>query len=233
MRILVIQNFDNTSLGQFGSALEEAGAEVEMLYAHKGDALPARLDEHDGLVVLGGGQNARDDGAYPYLPDLAALMRDTALEGKAVLGICLGSQIFARGLGAENRIGTASEFAWREVALTEAGRTDPVLGVLPERFPIFQWHDDTFDLPDGAIHLAGNDVTANQAFRVGRAGYGIQFHFEADTKLVRQWCDDFASVVAERQPDWAGRHESEAALHGPAADEAGLALARAWVRAVG
>lgn len=232
MRILVVENYDNTGLGQLGAALDQAGAEVETVLAHRGGTVPEALDSHDGLIVLGGGQSALDDEAYPYLPKLAALMRDAALADKAVLGICLGSQLFARGLGARNRIGAASEFAWREVSLTQAGSVDPVLGKLPRSFPIFQWHDDTFDLPEKAVHLAENEATANQAFRIGRAGYGIQFHFEADRPLVQQWSDAFASSLAERQPGWAERREREAALHGPAADAAGLALARAWIQVV-
>ena len=72
----------------------------------------------------------------------------------------------------------------------------------------------------------------NQAFRIGRAAYGIQFHFEADRSLVSHWNAAFADYLAEHQPDWLDRHEGEAALHGPQADAAGLALARAWVAAI-
>ena len=109
------------------------------------------------------------------------------------------------------------------------GAADPVLKAAGQTFPIFQWHDDTFTLPEGAVRLAGNGVARNQAFRVGRAAYGTQFHFEADRRLVEEWNTAFAEYLAERQPDWPGRHEGEAAKHGPAADAAGLAMARAWV----
>ena len=57
-----------------------------------------------------------------------------------------------------------------------------MLGALPEAFAIFQWHDDTFSLPENAVRLAGNDIAENQAFRIGRAVYGFQFHFEADRR---------------------------------------------------
>lgn len=232
MRIIVVQNFDKTGLGLIGRALAEARAEVETVMAHEGEALPDGPDGYDGLIVLGGGQNALDDANHPYLPRLATLMRDFALSDRAVLGVCLGSQLLARAMGARNLIGAASEFGWREVTLTHEGRADPVLRAVPETFPIFQWHDDTFSLPAGAIRLAGNDVAENQAFRVARAGYGVQFHFEADRELVRQWNADFADYLAERQPDWSQRFEAEAAFNGPAADAAGLAIARAWMSMV-
>lgn len=232
MRVLVVQNFDGTGLGQVATALAEAGAQIDLRRAHLGEALPADAAGHDALVVLGGGQNARDDEAHPYLPGLVALMRDFAEADRAVLGICLGSQLLARAYGADNLIGAAPEFGWREVALTGEGGDDPVLGAVPARFPIFQWHDDTFTLPDGAVRLAGNEAAANQAFRVGRAAYGIQFHFEADRALVGDWNRAFAPYLAEHQPDWPARFDGEAARHGPAADAAGLALARAWVAVI-
>ena len=78
-----------------------------------------------------------------------------------------------------------------------------MLAAAPESFPIFQWHDDTFTLPEGAMRLAENDVAGNQAFRIGRAAYGVQFHFEADRALVRHWNEAFADYLTEHQPGWA------------------------------
>jgi GMP synthase-like glutamine amidotransferase len=233
MRVLVIENFHHTGLGQVGTALAEAGAAIDLRRPHLGEALPAGTEGFDGLVVLGGGQNARDDGAHPYFPELLSLMRQFADGGKAVLGICLGCQLLARAYGADNLIGAAPEFGWGEVALTHAGRSDPLLSHVPASFITFQWHDDTFTLPDGAVRLAENEAAANQAFRIGRAAYGIQFHFEADREVVRYWNSAFANWLAERQPGWSGRMEDEAALYGAQADAAGLSLARAWVASIG
>jgi GMP synthase (glutamine-hydrolysing) len=75
-------------------------------------------------------------------------------------------------------------------------------------------------------------MTELQAFRIGRAVYGMQFHFEAGTQLVRSWTKDFAAEIEEYAPDWFGRMPREAARHGKAADAAGLALARAWIKLV-
>jgi GMP synthase-like glutamine amidotransferase len=229
MRVLVVQNFDDTGLGQVETALAEAGAEIDLRMAHRGDALPATAEAHDAAVILGGGQNALADEEYPYIPSLLELARDFHARDKAVLGICLGSQLLARAFGGRNQIGGATEFGWCKVRLTEHGTEDPLLKAVPEEFPIFQWHDDTFSLPPGAVHLARNGIAANQAFRVGRAVYGIQFHFEADRKLVRDWSTAFAATIANRYPDWPERLDRDAASHGPGADEVGLAIARAWV----
>ena len=72
-----------------------------------------------------------------------------------------------------------------------------------------------------------------QAFRIGRAVYGIQFHFEADRALVDAWSRDFAETIADYAPDWPERHPSRALRLGVDADRAGRALARAWVKLLG
>lgn len=229
MRVLVVQNFADEGLGQLGTALAEAGAVVDLRRPYVGEELPKDATGHDAIIVLGGAQNALDDEGSPYFPALLALMRDFGDGGRSVLGICLGSQLLARAYGGENLLARTREFGWQQIARTRDGRTDPVLSAAPDDFPIFQWHEDTFTLPEGAVHLARNDAASNQAFRLGRAAYGIQFHFEVDRPHVERWNTVFADVLAEMQPDWAERYPAEAALHGPEADAVGLAIARAWV----
>lgn len=229
MRVLVIENYPKATLGTVGVALAEAGAECRVLRMYAGDTLPSGSEGFDALVLLGGAQNALDDEGHPYLPDEVALVRAFGDADKAVLGICLGAQLVARAYGAQNILDRPIEFAWKEVRATEAGRADPMLSAMGPAAPLFHWHIDTFTLPPGAAHLAVSDQTAMQAFRIGRAVYGIQFHFEVDTGLAASWARDYAEEIAATVPDWTDRHPAEAARHGPAADAAGRALARAWV----
>lgn len=232
MRILVVENYHATSLGLIRPALAAAGAVIDVRRAHEGDPLPDGPDAYDAIIVLGGGQSAVDDDEHPYLPGLAALMRAFGDADKSVLGICLGAQILARGYGAENILDRPIEFGWQDVTPTEAGRADPVLGVLDGAVPLFHWHSDTFSLPEGATRLAESAMTPNQAFRIGRAVYGTQFHFEADRALVRDWNETFADVAASIDADWPERHAREESPLGSRADEAGRALARAWIATI-
>jgi GMP synthase (glutamine-hydrolysing) len=233
MRVAVVENMKNTPLGALGIALEEAGAEIEWFRAWDGERLPKDVTAHDALVVLGGEQNARDDETHPYLPELAQLMRRFEEVDKAVLGICLGSQILARAYEAENLIGTAHEFGWKTVGITDDGKADPLLSDLTDDFTIFEWHSDTFSLPTGAVRLATNTVTKNQAFRIGRAAYGTQFHFEANAAVVEGWRTEFKATIERNEPGWLERYPEIAAQHASAAEIAGLAIARAWVRTIG
>ncbi|MCW1919573.1 type 1 glutamine amidotransferase [Rhodobacter sp. KR11] len=231
MRIAIVENTEVTHHGQLGVALHEAAAVIDLYKPFRDGGLP-RPGSFDALVVFGGEQSALDDATHPHLAPLAGLMAETAAQGTAVLGICLGAQLFARGLGAENRLGVAPEFGWVQVerlASDPVLAPDPVLKAAPEVFPIFQWHSDTFSLPPGALHLARSQGAAIQAFRFGRAGYGTQFHFEASCAVARDWLRRFPEACDAMSPGWSGQIEAEAAAVGRAADEHGLALARAWV----
>jgi GMP synthase-like glutamine amidotransferase len=229
MRVLVIENFTGTPLGQVEPALRDARMEIDLRQAWQGAPLPPDGAGYNGLVVLGGEQSALDDADYPYLPHVARLTRSFTAADKPVLGICLGAQLVARGAGATNILGRPVEFGWHEVRPTAAGKADPVLAALGDGSPTFHWHLDTFTLPPGAVHLASSAATEQQAFRLGRATYGIQFHFEADRPLVDLWSAQFAPVIATYAPDWETRRPADAARHGPRADALGAAIARAWV----
>ena len=170
--------------------------------------------------------------------------RAAATAGARVLDIACGTGVVTRllpprvgpagrvvGLDLNaNMLGAARELGWHGIARTGEGAADPVLAAVPDAFTSFQWHDDTFTLPPDAVRLATNPAAENQAFRIGRAAYGIQFHFEADRPLVSHWTRIFADYLAGNHPDWS--HEEESARHGHTADAAGLALARAWVSTI-
>ena len=228
MRVALIENTAITHHGQVGVALHEAAARITRFRPWLNGALPD-LADFDALISFGGEQSAMSDASHPYLPELARRMRAFSEEDKAVLGICLGAQVLARGLGAKNLIGTAQEFGWCDVALVDGAASDPVLGTLPESFPIFEWHSDTFALPDGALHLAQTAMDPAQAFRIGRATYGIQFHFEASRAMVADWSRLFPDLIEATSPGWQATHPALAETHGRAADAHGPTIARAFV----
>lgn len=229
MRVLVIQNYPDSGLGQIEPILIEAGHAIDLIHAYNGETLPKDDSNHKALIVLGGDQNALADDEFPYFPGLLNLIRTFGDHDKAVLGICLGSQLVARAYGGENILHRPMEFGWHEVRLTLQGAADPVLSAAGVAFPIFHWHRDTFSLPDGAVHMATSDMTVNQAYRIGRAIYGTQFHFEADTKLVTEWSASLSEMIADFDSQWAAEFPRNVQLSGVAADRAGAAIARAWV----
>jgi GMP synthase-like glutamine amidotransferase len=71
---------------------------------------------------------------------------------------------------------------------------------LPMTPDVIQFHhDEIHRLPPGATLLASSPRYANQAFRVGSAGYGLQFHIETSPATVLSWARrDPAGAAAVR-----------------------------------
>jgi GMP synthase (glutamine-hydrolysing) len=178
MAILVLQHCPVTPVGVVGEVLRQRGADLDIRMPHHGEAMPEQTEGFDGLVVLGGPQHAGDDAAHPAFPPMLGLIRRFHEQAKPVLGVCLGAQLIARAFGAKVWPFGGLEIGYEPVRLTPAGRRDPLLKGLPVEQRIMQLHEDSFDLPSGAVRLMSNGLCANQALRIGRTTYGFQFHFE-------------------------------------------------------
>jgi GMP synthase (glutamine-hydrolysing) len=137
---------------------------------------------------MGGPMNVEDYARYPFLLNELNLIENVLKEGKPVLGICLGAQLIAKALGGRVYPNQYKEVGWYPVSLTEEGMKDPLFAGVPSHFDVLHWHGDTFDLPDGAIHLARSQRCEVQAFRWGYSTYAIQFHLEVTPQMVREWC---------------------------------------------
>jgi GMP synthase-like glutamine amidotransferase len=185
--VLCVRNDRDDTLGIAAPALADAGVPVIRLDAFAAEPRWPALDEIGGLVVFGGEMNADETERYPYLLMQRQLMRQAVDAGMPVLGICLGAQMLARALDARVYRAPVRELGFKPVRITEAGQADPLLGAFHSGDRVFQWHEDTFDLPDGAELLAAGDDVQVQAFRIGRNAWGVQFHFEVDAEGVDAW----------------------------------------------
>jgi GMP synthase (glutamine-hydrolysing) len=198
---LLVQHVAFEGPGAIAQAVADAGAALTVLRMDRGDLLPppAVLGEVAGLVVMGGPMSVSDDLAW--LAEERVLLRRAVDAGLPVLGVCLGAQQLAAALGAPVFEGPAPEYGVGEVHLTTAAISDPVLGPAPSPLPCVHWHGDTFDLPDGAVRLAGNAAYENQAFRFGDRAYGLQFHVEVTAGLVGHWGPHLPPGVFLRESD--------------------------------
>ncbi|MER6095833.1 type 1 glutamine amidotransferase [Streptomyces sp. NPDC001728] len=187
--VLVVQHEEEAGPGLVGERLVGAGLRLDVVRAWRGEALPADLRGHAGLLVLGGSVNCEDDEAAPWLPAVRTLVREAVAGGMPLLGICLGGQIVAHALGGSvtTRSGGPEVGAVPLRRLPAAGR-DPVLGGVPDGALAAQWHWDEVDrLPPGAVPLLTGDDCPYQAFRVGDAGWAVQFHPEVCADAVAEW----------------------------------------------
>jgi len=186
MRVLVLQHIACEPPGTYEDVLRARGATIRRIELDEGARLPDRT-AIDAIVCMGGPMSATDDSELPWLTEEKAFIADAVRAGTPFWGVCLGVQLLAASLGARVYPGPKPEVGVLPVELTEEARADPVFSELPDEFLTLQWHGDTFDLPDGAVRLAGSPAYPNQAFRFGEAAYGVQFHVEVSPDLAREW----------------------------------------------
>jgi len=193
--LVVIQHVASEGPGLIAPVARQHGFALDVRRMDRGDTLRSAKAMH-GLVVLGGPMGAGDAAAYPHLAVEQRLLADACALGIPVLGVCLGAQLLAAAHGARVYRGPAVEIGFGDVTLTPEGARDPVLGPSGPSFTAFHWHGDTFDLPAGAAHLAASKQYPHQAFRIGDAAYGLQFHVELDPALARDWAAALPAGVA-------------------------------------
>ena len=185
MDVLVLQHIACEPPGVFEDVLIERGVTIHRVELDEGEPLPERRD-FDAVIAMGGPMSVNDEDAFPWLGDEKRLIAESVRAGTPFWGVCLGVQLLAASLGARVYRGLEPEVGLLPVELTTEARRDSVFAELPDGLVTLQWHGDTFDLPDGAIRLAGSPAYPNQAFRVAGA-YGVQFHLEVTPEMAREW----------------------------------------------
>ncbi len=188
-RLLVLQHIGCEPLGLIEPALKERGMEYRYVRPFAGEPIPKDLSGWDGLIAMGGSMSANDGERLGFIADELRLLTKVLEAGMPALGICLGAQLIAKAAGAEVTAGEEKEIGWYPLTLTEEGEKDRLLDGLPGTFPVFQWHGETFDIPRGAVCLAGSERYSNQAFRLGEKVYGLQFHLETTQPMITEWLD--------------------------------------------
>jgi len=202
-RLLVVQLDRTDPVGPLGDWLIAAGLELDVRDLSAADDLPPDLSRHAGLIVLGGGIGASDDDVAPFLPAVRALLRQAVSAEVPTLGICLGHQLLALANG--GRVGRnplGPELGAQLIAKRAAASTDPLFGPLPITPDVIQWHFDAVTtLPPGALQLASSPGCDQQAFRLGRLAWGLQFHIETTPDVLRDWVGEDAARLGEDY-DW-------------------------------
>ena len=183
---LVLQHIACEPPGEYEDVMLERGVQIRRVELDEGEPLPDR-DEFDLIVAMGGPMSVNDDDELPWVTGEKRFIGEAVRTGTPYWGACLGVQLLAASLGARVYAGPAPEVGLMTVSLTDEAAADPVFDGLPAELLTLQWHGDTFDLPEGAIRLAGSDAYPNQAIRWGDAAYGVQFHLEVSTALAAEW----------------------------------------------
>ncbi len=183
MKVLAIQHSPKEPMGYIEEVLEDLGVNYEYVKVYETNEVPVKFATH--IIIMGGPMGAYEDDKYPFLSQEKDLIREALKSKIPILGVCLGAQLIASALNCKV-YPYKRELGWFEVEKVEE---DEVVRGLPNRMVVFQWHNDTFDLPNGAKLLYAGREVRNQAFRVGKA-IGLQFHLEMTKELIKDWLED-------------------------------------------
>ena len=135
--------------------------------------------------------NVYEEKKYPFIRDELTLIESCVKKNVRLLGLCLGGQLIARALGAKVTKNRVKEIGWFDIQLTDDGKSLPLFSSLPDKFKVFQWHGDRFDIPDGSLHLASSELCENQAFLYDDCALALQFHVEIKGDDVESWCREY------------------------------------------
>jgi GMP synthase (glutamine-hydrolysing) len=204
MKVLVFRHVPFEDLGLIAPVLAERGIGIDYADLYRDAARTPDLTAYAGVISMGGPMSAND--AYPYLDREKTLLTEAAGRGQPLLGVCLGSQLIARCLGARVSRNPEKEIGWFDIHFTPEAADDPLFAGLRGPETVFHWHGETWSLPPGAVRLAGSRVCRNQAFRAGNNIYGLQFHLEVTPAMIADWlgqeqnCGDVSGLPGPLDP---------------------------------
>ncbi|MEM7520305.1 MAG: glutamine amidotransferase, partial [Pseudomonadota bacterium] len=166
--------------------LTQAGYFVDQRKPFAGEPLGDVTDDLAATVIYGGPYNVYETDTHPFLNEEYRWIDACLKADVPMLGLCQGAQQIAHHLGAWAGATPQAtyEFGYYQIDPTPTAKSD---GFLTEPLHVTQAHFHTFDLPDGAHHLASSETYENQAFRIGQNVYGFQFHPEVTIEGFRRW----------------------------------------------
>jgi GMP synthase (glutamine-hydrolysing) len=201
--LLVVEHEASCPPGWIGEWLVDAGLDLDVRRPYAGEPLPASLDRHAGMVVLGGSMDAYADRARPWLTETKQLVREAAADGTPTLGICLGLQLAAVALGGEVRRNPhGQQIGVLDVGWLPAAGDDLLFGPLLGSRAALQWNSDVATrLPEGATELARTPRGELQAARLAPSVWGVQWHPEAGEHIIKAWAAEDRDDAWERGVD--------------------------------
>jgi GMP synthase-like glutamine amidotransferase len=186
----------------WGLWLADSGLDLHIVHPYTGEALPSRVEDFDGFLVLGGSPGPLEDDRYPWLPATRALLRQ-AVEGDVpTFGICLGAELLAVTFDGSIARRATPQVGIHSLKALPTTADDPVFAGTADDLPALLWHQEELTvLPDQAVLLLTGTDAPFQAFRLGRHAWGTQFHPEADLRTVTEWsCDSALLKRSGKQP---------------------------------
>ena len=196
--ILVIKHIASEGPGTIEDFFSAKGYALKTIDLYRGQKLPQNLTGIEAVISMGGPMNVDEEEKYPFLKEEDIFLKKVIDAKIPFFGVCLGSQLLAKAVGAKVTKSPKEEIGWFKVGLTSDGKKDSIFEGIDGEFDVFQWHGDTFEIPKNGKHLATAVGCRHQALKVGTCAYGFQFHIEVTKEIIADWVKEhFKSVDGE------------------------------------
>jgi GMP synthase (glutamine-hydrolysing) len=218
-RIVLVTHSAQAEPGHVRDAVQARGCETDVCCTFLGDELPrfagGRVVGFDAAIVFGGPMGAGDLDEHPFLRAETAWIAGQVEADAPILGICLGAQIMARGMGGAVYRHPQGKCEIGYQPIVPANQHCPIF---PAPFHAYQWHREGFDPPEGAKLLATGAMFENQAFSCGQRAFGIQFHPEMTPATMERWLahENAQADLARPEAPSADTQRAGAPAHDPA-----------------
>ena len=178
MIVNVLQHTPNEGPGSIQKWAHLHHHEFYVYHPYQFGILPT-AEETDFLVILGGPMSPNDD--LPWIKQERQLIKKLLARNVPILGICYGAQQIVKTLGYQVKKAPVKEVGWGPVTV----QTDMIKG-LPHELTVLHWHEEMFEIPQGAKILFSNDNLQNQGFVLGKQAVGLQFHLEPEEDNLKE-----------------------------------------------
>lgn len=187
MRVHFIVHESFEAPGAYETWAKNRGHDVTYSRVYAGDELPADTEDIDFLIVMGGPQDpATTLEECPHFDSKGeqALIASAVKAGKAVIGICLGSQLIGEALGAPFAPSPEKEIGKFPITLTEDGSRDAMFSHFAKTLDVGHWHNDMPGLTPDAKIIAYSEGCPRQIVSYSDRVFGFQCHMELTPDIV-------------------------------------------------
>jgi len=192
-KILVVVHDIDDNLNEMANPIAEAGILMDT-WDVQNDSVGRpdleKLEQYSGIISLGAHAGVLEEEKHPWMSHERKIMQWALATETALLGLCFGSQLLASAAGSRVYKAENGEFAWTKVNMLPEASSDPVIGALGDTADAFQFHYDSFDLPENAVLLGESNGTI-EAFRVGSSAWATQFHPEVGLSQQLAWLSTY------------------------------------------